>query len=76
MIYPADQAGKLLPTESKARSNVMQWLIFQTGGIGPMMGQANVFYHLRPSGGVLSLGAMFLAQAANHIPSISVYDLS
>lgn len=48
MIYLAEQAGKLLPTETKARSRVMQWLMFQMGGIGPMMGQANVFYRYFP----------------------------
>lgn len=44
MIYLADKAGKLLPSEMKARSRVIQWLMFQMSGIGPMMGQANVFY--------------------------------
>lgn len=44
MIYLADKAGRLLPTEKKARSRVLQWLMFQMGGVGPMMGQANVFY--------------------------------
>ena len=48
MIYLADKAGKLLPTETKARSKVMQWLMFQMGGTGPMMGQANVFYRYFP----------------------------
>lgn len=48
MIYLADKAGKLLPTEKKARSRVIQWLMFQMGGIGPMMGQANVFYRYLP----------------------------
>jgi len=48
MIYLAEKAGKLLPTERKARSLVIQWLMFQMGGIGPMMGQANVFYRYAP----------------------------
>jgi len=48
MIYLADKAGKLIPTETKARSRVMQWLMFQMGGVGPMMGQANVFYRYFP----------------------------
>jgi len=48
MIYLADKTGQLLPTERKARSSVMQWLMFQMGGIGPMMGQANVFYRYFP----------------------------
>ena len=48
LIYLAEKAGKLLPTETKARSKVMQWLMFQMGGIGPMLGQANVFYRYWP----------------------------
>ncbi|MEM8766714.1 MAG: glutathione S-transferase N-terminal domain-containing protein [Pseudomonadota bacterium] len=48
MIYLAEKAGKLLPTDEKGRSQVIQWLMFQMGGIGPMMGQANVFYRYFP----------------------------
>ena len=48
LIYLAEKGGKLLPTEAKARANVMQWLMFQMGGIGPMMGQANVFFRYWP----------------------------
>lgn len=48
MIYLAEKAGRLLPADVKGRSLVMQWLMFQMGGIGPMMGQANVFYRYAP----------------------------
>jgi glutathione S-transferase len=48
MIYLAEQAGKLLPTDAKGRSRVIQWLMFQMGGVGPMMGQANVFFRYLP----------------------------
>jgi GSH-dependent disulfide-bond oxidoreductase len=48
MIYCAEKSGKLLPTEIKGRSKVIQWLMFQMGGIGPMMGQANVFFRYWP----------------------------
>jgi len=48
MIYLAEKAGKLIPTDIKARSRVIQWLMFQMGGVGPMMGQANVFFRYFP----------------------------
>jgi GST-like protein len=48
MIYLAEKAGKLLPADIKQRSLVIQWLMFQMGGVGPMMGQANVFYRYAP----------------------------
>ncbi|MEP3477153.1 MAG: glutathione S-transferase family protein [Hyphomicrobiales bacterium] len=44
MIYLAEKTGQLLPTNAKGRFNVLQWLMFQIGGLGPMQGQANVFY--------------------------------
>jgi glutathione S-transferase/GST-like protein len=37
-----------MPQDMKGRSRVLQWLMFQMGGIGPMMGQANVFYRYFP----------------------------
>jgi len=48
MIYLAEKSGQFLPTQNKARSQVMQWLMFQMSGVGPMMGQANVFYRYFP----------------------------
>ncbi|HRE61876.1 MAG TPA: glutathione S-transferase N-terminal domain-containing protein [Gemmobacter sp.] len=44
MIYLAEKTGKLMPADAKGRSRVIQWLMFQMGGVGPMMGQANVFF--------------------------------
>ncbi|MCF7981522.1 MAG: glutathione S-transferase N-terminal domain-containing protein [Pseudomonadales bacterium] len=44
LIYLAEKTGLFLPQEQKARSVVIQWLMFQMGNIGPMQGQANVFY--------------------------------
>lgn len=48
LIYLAEKTGLFLPQEEKAKSVVMQWLMFQMGGIGPMQGQANVFYRYAP----------------------------
>ncbi len=48
LIYLAEKTGKLLPQDPKRRSRAIQWLMFQMGGVGPMMGQANVFYRYFP----------------------------
>ncbi|MFT6373327.1 MAG: glutathione S-transferase [Gammaproteobacteria bacterium] len=48
MIYLAEKTGRLMPTDAKGRSEVIQWLMFQMGGVGPMMGQANVFFRYFP----------------------------
>src|SRR4030095_13045101 len=48
LVYLADKTGRLLPRDTKGRSVALQWLMFQMGGIGPMQGQANVFFRYAP----------------------------
>ena len=48
MLYLAEKTGQFIPNDAKGRSQVIQWLMFQMGGVGPMMGQANVFYRYFP----------------------------
>lgn len=48
LIYLAEQTGQLLPSDAKGRSRVIQWLMLQMGGVGPMQGQANVFLRYFP----------------------------
>ena len=48
LLYLAEKTGKFLPEGAEGRSLAMQWLMFQMGGIGPMQGQAHVFYRYVP----------------------------
>lgn len=43
LIYLAEKTGKLMPRELRARTQVLEWLMWQMGGVGPMFGQANHF---------------------------------
>lgn len=48
LMYLAEKTGTFMPPGLKERSVVVQWLMFQMAGIGPMMGQANVFFRYAP----------------------------
>ena len=48
LMYLADKTGKFLPTEQKARYQVIEWLMLQMGSIGPMFGQFNHFNRYAP----------------------------
>lgn len=44
LVYLADKAGKLIPEDPAGRSEVLQWLFFQVGSVGPMFGQFGHFF--------------------------------
>jgi GSH-dependent disulfide-bond oxidoreductase len=48
LLYLAEKTGKLLPTETKARFRVIEWLMLQMGSVGPMFGQYNHFNRFAP----------------------------
>ena len=48
LLWLAEKSGQLLPSHRQGRSEALQWLMLQVGGLGPMMGQANVFFRYFP----------------------------
>ena len=48
LIYLAEKTGKFLPRDPRGRYATLQWLMFQMGSIGPMLGQAHLFLQYAP----------------------------
>jgi GST-like protein len=48
LLYLAEKTGQYLPSDPTGRYDVIQWLMFQMGGIGPMLGQAHHFRMYAP----------------------------
>ena len=48
LIYLASKTGRFLPTKLRDKWSVLQWLMFQMGGVGPMLGQAHHFLGYAP----------------------------
>ena len=48
LIYLAEKYGRFMPSDKNGRSLVIQWVMFQMSGLGPMQGQANVFLRYFP----------------------------
>jgi GSH-dependent disulfide-bond oxidoreductase len=48
LVYLASKTGKFLPKGDRARFETLQWLMFQMGGVGPMLGQAHHFRMYAP----------------------------
>ena len=48
LMYLAEKTGQLMPSEVAERYRVVEWLMFQMGGVGPMLGQTHHFRHYAP----------------------------
>ncbi len=48
LVYLAEKTGKFLPKDPRGRTETIQWLMFQMGGVGPMLGQAHHFMKFAP----------------------------
>lgn len=64
LLYLAEKSGKLLSGELRERHTTLQWLFWQVGGLGPMLGQNHHFNHLRRRPSPMQLNAIRLKRNA------------
>lgn len=63
LLYLAEKYGKFMPTDPLQKARAYEWLMWQMGGLGPMLGQAHAFHHFNP--GVSEWGEQrFLTETA------------
>ena len=48
LVYLAGKTGRFLPKSDRGKYEALQWVMFQMGGVGPMLGQANHFRNVAP----------------------------
>jgi GSH-dependent disulfide-bond oxidoreductase len=48
LVYLAEKTGRFLPLDPEGRYRTLEWLMWQMGGFGPMLGQAHHFLHFNP----------------------------
>ena len=68
LIYLAEKSGRFLPTNMRGRTDVMQWLMWQMSGLGPMFGQAGHFQFYAPE-------QIPYAQERYHTESLRLYGV-
>jgi len=74
LIYLADKTGRLMPTGERPRQACLQWLMFQMGHIGPMLGQAHHFRGYAPVR--ISYGIERYTREANRLYDVLDWRLS
>ena len=62
MIYLAEKHGRFIPTDLQEKARVVEWLMWQMGGFGPMLGQAHHYLHFNPGKAEYAEGRFLLEE--------------